>query len=97
MLNVKLNKKLLKLKVKYEVVSETGPQHAKQFEVKCIIFDPKTNVESEIFKTVSTSISKAKQAVAEVTLQNTKLEKPTAEQMLKRKQGKHSNFLSGFF
>lgn len=77
------------LKVKYEVVSETGPQHAKQFEVKCIVFDPKTNAESEVFKTASTSISKAKQAVAEITLHNTKLPKPTAEELLKRKQAKN--------
>ena len=76
-----------KLKVKYEVVSESGPQHAKQFEVKCVLYDPKTNNESETFKTASTSISKAKQAVAEITLKSTKLEKPTAEQMQKKKTG----------
>jgi dsRNA-specific ribonuclease len=76
------------------VVGETGPQHAKQFEVKCIVYDPKTNVESECYKTGSTSISKAKQAVAEIALQNTKLEKPTAEQVKNKRIGKKNKKLN---
>jgi hypothetical protein len=73
------------LKIKYEVVSESGPQHAKQFEIKCVVFDPKTNADSETYTTTSTSINKAKQAVAEIALQNTKLQKPSTEQVQKKK------------
>lgn len=76
------------LKIKYEVVNESGPQHAKQFEIKCVVYDPKTNAESETYTTTSSSINKAKQAVAEIALQNTKLQKPSTEQVQKKKIAK---------
>lgn len=74
-----------KVKVKYDVVSESGPQHAKIFQVKCTIYDPKTDSDLETYASNGSSINKAKQSAAEIALAQTRLEKPTSEQMRKKK------------
>ncbi|RMZ96702.1 zinc finger RNA-binding isoform X6 [Brachionus plicatilis] len=77
-----------KVKVKYDVVSESGPQHAKTFQVKCTIYKPETEAELESYVSSGSSISKAKQSAAELALRETKLEKPTAEQIKKKRSVK---------
>lgn len=76
------------LKVVYEVISETGPQHAKIFEIKCSLIDLKTNNCKESVTTSGSSHAKAKQSAAEIAIKNTKLEVPSKEQMTKKKNGK---------
>lgn len=74
--------------MKYEVIEEKGPAHAKIFDLKCTIFDPKNEEPIESFQATGTSINKAKQSVAEIALNQTKLEKPSNEQMKKKRAGK---------
>ena len=69
-----------KLKADYTLEKESGPPHAKLFEMKLVIG-------SETYNASGTSLNKAKHAVAEIALNNTKLEKPTPEQMKKRRAG----------
>jgi hypothetical protein len=47
----------------------------------------------EVYQASGTSLNKAKHAVAEIALSGTKLDKPNAEQMKKRRAGKFFNFL----
>ena len=47
----------------------------------------KLTIGEEIYYANGTSLNKAKHAVAEIALNNTKLEKPSAEQMKKRRAG----------
>jgi dsRNA-specific ribonuclease len=65
---------------RYDVEKETGPAHAKQFEIKLSLGD-------EVYRSVGTSINRAKQACAEIALSSTKLEKPTQEQLKRKRAG----------
>ncbi|CAF0812939.1 unnamed protein product [Brachionus calyciflorus] len=78
-----------KRKAKYDVISETGPQHAKIFQIKCTIYDPLTQAEIETYTASGSSINRAKQAAAELAITQTKLEKPTPEQLKKKRAVKN--------
>ncbi len=70
----------LKITPQYDVEKETGPAHAKQFEIKLTLG-------SEVYRSVGTSINRAKQSAAEIALKSTKIEKPTYEQMRRKRAG----------
>lgn len=76
-----------RLKLTYEVVSESGPCHSKIFEVKCTLNDLKTNDLIESVVASGSSINKAKNSAAELVLAQTKLDKPTREnrEIIKKK------------
>ena len=65
-----------KCKVKFDIIGQEGPPHAKVFQIKCVISDAK-NAEVENYLASGTSINKAKQAAAEQALAQTKLERNT--------------------
>ncbi len=77
--------------MKYDVLDQTGPAHAKQFQVKCTIIDPTNNTPFETYTATGSSINKAKQYAAEQAINQSKLERPTPEQIRKSKQGKKTN------
>ena len=70
------------------MLSESGPQHAKTFEVKCSIMDLKNNTCIESVTTTGSSHVKARQSAAEIALKQTKLDIPTKELISKKKNGK---------
>ncbi len=78
--------------MRYDVVGESGPPHARIFEAKCTVFDPKIeDAEAAVVDTAQatgTSINRAKSAAGEIILSRTKLEMPTPEQIKKSKAGK---------
>lgn len=78
----------LKLKVKYDLIDETGPQHSKTFQVKCTIYNAKNDSVIETYLSTGSSISKAKQSAAEIALTQTKLETPSTDQMRRKRTGK---------
>jgi dsRNA-specific ribonuclease len=65
---------------KYDVEREFGPAHAKQFEIKLTLGD-------EVYRAIGTSINRAKQSVAEIALNSTKFEKPSQEQLKRKRAG----------
>lgn len=79
-----------KLRCVYEVISEAGPQHAKVFEVKCSLIDVKTSNCIETVTTSGSSHAKAKQTAAEISIRNTKLEFPSKEQSMRKKNESRS-------
>ncbi len=68
------------MKAEYLLEKESGPSHSKVFEMKLA-------VGNETYIGTGTSLMKAKQAAAEIALNNTKLEKPTVDQIKKRRAG----------
>ena len=72
----------------YEVVSETGPQHAKLFEIRCSLIELSTGTPTDSVNSSGTSHIRAKQTAAELMLKQTKLQVPTAEQIKKKRAGK---------
>ncbi len=63
------------MRIKYDLVSETGPVHAKVYEIKCSLTDA-TGADLETYTATGPNIVKAKQNVAELAWAQTKLEKP---------------------
>lgn len=58
------------------MVGESGPPHAKVYEIKCSLTDA-SGTDLEQYTANGSSIVKAKQAVAEIAWAQTKLEKPS--------------------
>jgi hypothetical protein len=79
-----------KLRCIYEVISEAGPQHAKVFEIKCSLIDVKTSNCIESVTTSGSSHAKAKQTAAEIAIKNTKLEFPSKDHSMKKKNASRS-------
>lgn len=57
------------------MINETGPAHAKVYEIKCSLTDA-NGVDLETYTGTGSSISNAKRNAAEVAWAQTKLEKP---------------------
>jgi len=67
--------KLLKLKLIYETISESGQCHNKIFEIKCSLINEKSNATIESATATGTSLHRAKNSAADLLLKQTKLEK----------------------
>jgi dsRNA-specific ribonuclease len=81
------------LKIKFEVISESGPPHAKTFEVKLSLIDSQKDSVVESYSSKGSSINKAKASAGETAIKETKLEKPTDEDIKNKKNGKLFSFL----
>ena len=70
------------------MISETGSNPTKTFEVKCSLIDLKTNSCVESVTTSGSSHIKAKKAAAEIAIKSTKLKVPSKEQLNNQKNEK---------